>query len=116
MDIRLMQATYEYGGKTYLLRCNMAVVADVQEECGGDLLSALDHKSSLRSKLMFLAAMMNDYADEQGWPDRFSWRKLGRTVHLQDSVLQDVSRLVAAEILKAPDEGTTNADNDAGKN
>ena len=37
MDLRLKSVPYELDGKTYQLRCNMAVLMDVQEAFDGDL-------------------------------------------------------------------------------
>lgn len=104
MDIRMTEALFEFGGKPYKLRCNMSAIADVQEAYDGNLALALGEKTSLRSKLIFLAAMMNDWADQQGWPERVTWRELGRHIHLQDAVLMDVARLVATEILRPASE------------
>lgn len=97
MDLRLRELPFDYEGRRYLLRCNMNVLADVQEENGGVLSPALDGSRYLKSSLQLLAAMMNDYADEQGWfmpglngeepalAQRFSSRALGRAlVHPED--------------------------------
>lgn len=78
MGIRLKETPFELDGKTYTLRCNMNVLADVQEACGGSLDSAMRPSTSLKSCLIFLAAMLNDSADENGWPERFTARELGR--------------------------------------
>lgn len=77
-DIRLEEVPFELDGKTYMLRCNMNVLADVQEAYDGDFSKALSEKSTLKSTLTFLAAMLNDYADEMGWSERFTARQLGR--------------------------------------
>ena len=68
-DLRLEELPFTYEGRRYLLRCNMNVLADVQEMNGGRISPALDGKRGQKSALQFLAAMMNDYADEQGWFD-----------------------------------------------
>lgn len=77
-DVRLKTSEYDFQGKTYTLRCNMNVLADVQEAFGGNMLEALSEKSSLRACLTFLAAMLNDCADEMGWDERFTSRQVGR--------------------------------------
>ena len=79
-DIRRKSLPFEYNGKTYILRCNMAVLADVQAENGGRISPALSGERGMKNALQFLAAMMNDYADEQCWPERYSWRELGRVL------------------------------------
>lgn len=78
MDIRLKTVPFEFLGKTYTICCNMNVLADVQEAFDGDLDRALQRGSSVRSVLEFLAAMLNDSADSNGWEERFTARQLGR--------------------------------------
>ena len=77
-DIRLETMPFQFEGKTYILRCNMNVLADVQAEYGGKISGALTGENPTKSVLAFTAAMMNDYADEQGWPERFTAKDLGR--------------------------------------
>lgn len=81
-DIRLEELPFDLDGKTYLLRCNMNVLADVQDAFGGAIAGALTGENVNRSVMEFLAAMLNDYADEQGWPERFTARQLGRKLPL----------------------------------
>ena len=83
-DIRLQTEPLELGGKTYLLRCNFNVLADVQEAFGGDFLAAMDYKQSFRAVTEITAAMANDYADEMGWPERFTARQMGRLLPMND--------------------------------
>lgn len=92
-DIRLESIPFELQGKTYQLRCNMNVLADVQEEYGGDLGAAINEASPIRSVLHFLAAMLNDYAEEQGWPERFSHRQLGR-------IFPNAKKIPAADVMR----------------
>lgn len=80
MDIRLKETDFELNGKTYKLRCNMNVLADVQEAFGGNMAKSLDERNIVRSVMEFLAAMMNDYLDEQGETERFTAKKLGRMI------------------------------------
>lgn len=80
MDIRLKETDFELNGKTYKLRCNMNVLADVQEAFGGYIGKSLEERNIVRSVMEFLAAMMNDYLDEQGDPERFTAKELGRII------------------------------------
>lgn len=98
MDIRLEEMRFEVGGKTYLLRCNMNVLADVQEAYGGDFASALDGKGTMRSTLVFLAAMLNDYADEMGWEERFTAKSLGRMFKINELPVSEIMGLVIRAI------------------
>lgn len=93
-DIRLEGKPFEIDGKTYILRCNMNVLADVQEEYDGDFSAALNEKTSLKSLLVFFAAMLNDYAEEQGWQERFTAKQLGRKFKRFDIPAEEVMGLV----------------------
>lgn len=77
-DIRLEEIPFDFDGKTFLLRCNMNVLADVQEVFGGNIVGALTGENPMQSVLEFVAAMLNDYAEEQGWPERYTSRSVGR--------------------------------------
>ena len=93
-DLRLESLPFEHGGRTYTLRCNMNVLADVQEENGGNISPAFDGRRGMKSALQFLAAMMNDWADEQGWPERFTARSLGRVLRVEDVPMDKIIGLV----------------------
>lgn len=100
MDIRLQQEPFEINGKTYMLRCNFNVLADVQEAFDGDFLAALDSAHSYRGVLEFIAAMLNDYADEQGWPERYTAKQVGRLLPMNVIGTWDVkiARLLVSAI------------------
>lgn len=100
MDIRLKELPFDFDGRKYLLRCNMNVLADVQEAFGGSISAALSAKSPTKGVLSFLAAMLNDYADEHDWPDRYTSRQVGRKLPASclNSVCKDVMKLVAASL------------------
>ena len=97
-DIRLEEIPFDLDGKTYLLRCNMNVLADVQEAFGGTIGGALSGESANRSVMEFLAAMLNDYADEQGWPERFTARQIGRRLPMRVIRQMDIMGLVTRSI------------------
>lgn len=78
MSLKLEQIPYEFEGKTYMLRCNMAVLEDIQEAHGGDLGEALNPERAINSAVEFLTAMLNDYADEMGWPERYTVKQVKR--------------------------------------
>ena len=103
-DIRLEEFPFDLDGKTYLLRCNMNVLADVQEAFGGTIAGALSGESANRSVMEFLAAMLNDYADEKGWPERFTARQLGRRLPLYAVRPTVIMGLVTRSITPPDDE------------
>ena len=113
MDLRLESMPFVFEGRTYQLRCNMNVLADVQEMNGGEISPALNGKRGQKSALQFLAAMMNDYADEQGWfdPDPetgaptlakpFTPRGLGRVLSVYDVPSAEILGLVIRALTAA---------------
>lgn len=80
MDVRLKTAKYVVEGKEYELACNMNVLADVQEDQGGDFLALMRSPNLVRTALIFGAAMLNEHAEAQGWPERYTHRQLGRKI------------------------------------
>lgn len=101
-DIRLQELPLEFDGRVYKLRCNMNVLADVQEDFGGILSLAVDGRAGLKSNLSFLAAMLNDYAEDMGWPERYTRRELGKKLGWSGYMqlpIADIHRLIASAIL-----------------
>ena len=111
-DIRLEELPFEFDGKVFMLRCNMNVLADVQEEFGGVISDALSGRKPTRSVLAFLAAMLNDYADEMGWEKRYSTRELGRRLSPGAVPLSAIMGLVTRAVTPA---GAVSAE-DTGEN
>ena len=102
-DIRLEEIPFELDGKTYQLRCNMNVLADVQAAYGGTISGALSGENPTQSVLEFLAAMLNDYADEQGWPERYTARDVGRKLAKNMLPTTEIMGLVTRSIVPDPD-------------
>ena len=78
MSLKLEEVPFEFEGKTYMLRCNMTVLEEIQDAHDGALSEALNPKRSIRCGTEFLAAMLNAYAEEQGWPERYTTKELAR--------------------------------------
>lgn len=97
--VRMREIPYELDGKQYRLRCNMNVLADVQEAYDGDFMESLNSKSSMKGILEFLAAMLNDYADEMGWPERFTAKQLGRKLRREEIPGVEIMALVTEAVL-----------------
>ena len=108
-DIRLEEIPFELDGKTYLLRCNMNVLADVQDAFGGSISGALSGENPLQSVLEFLAAMLNDYADEQGWPERYTAKQIGRKLPMYAARQADIMGLVTRSITPQAADDTSSA-------
>lgn len=98
MSLRLEQIPYEFEGKTYMLRCNMAVLEDIQDAHGGNLGEALDPDHAINSAVEFLTAMLNDYADEQGWPERYTIKQVKRKLSFGEIATTLTSRIMGMVI------------------
>lgn len=111
MTLKLEELPIELDGRTYLCRCNMAVIETVQEAHGGDFGEVMN-MSVRDSALEFLAAMLNDYAEDQGWPDIWTAAKLKRRVTL--AMLTEIFGLVSRSLTPpqaAAEAGTGDAGN-----
>lgn len=97
--VKMREIPFELDGKRYMLRCNMNVLADVQEEYDGDFMESLNGKKAMKGILVFLAAMLNDYADEMGWPERFTAKQLGRRLHQEEVPGMKIMALVTEAVL-----------------
>lgn len=114
MDMRLKTAKYTVSGKEYELCCNMNVLADVQETVDGDMLKLFNSGTTYKTVLVFGAAMLNEYADAQGWPERFTAKSLGRQI---EGSPVEFSSLVTGLIMSAifrPDEQQDAKPNESG--
>lgn len=90
-----MQLSFE--GRDYILRCNLSVFEAVSKQCGEKLMSLFEGKNALDGSLIFLAAMLNDYAEDQDWPDfvPYTAKQLKKKVSPHDKgFLEDVINLV----------------------
>lgn len=74
-SLRLEEIPFEIDGKTYLLRCNMAVLDALQEAHGGDF-GAVVNLPARDGIAEILAAMLNDYAEDMGWEERWTPRQI----------------------------------------
>ncbi len=106
-DLRLEEIPFEFDGKTYMLRCNMNVLADIQDAHDGNIGAALDPKHATRSVNEILAAMLNDYADEQGWDEHWTAKMVGRKLGFHDSPAKTVLGLFTRSLIP-PDAGEKN--------
>ena len=116
-DIKPREVAWRFDGRDWVLRCNNNVLAEVQEINGGDFSPILSTKRTLKSILQLLAAMLNDYADEQHWTDEdgfaisYTEKQLGRRLPL--SALNKLAPKVmelAIRAVRADEAGETPAD------
>lgn len=111
MDMRLKELPIWLGGRRYVLRCNMNVLAELQEQCDG-LGSLLESKMGLRSYNRLVAAMVNEAADAAGLDVRYTDKEIGRMLGWKDfqRYKDDVFALFIAAI---SDEGDEDAEQPA---
>jgi len=110
-DLRLEEIPFDFDGKTYMLRCNMNVLADVQDVYGGQIGTALAGDKPTRSVLEFLTAMLNDYAEEQGWPERYTSREVGRKFAPGTLPVVEIMGLVTRSIAPPQEVSGTDTEN-----
>ena len=106
-DIRLPTAELELDGKIYKLRCNNNVLADVQQAFGS-MREALATGHSLWTAQHFLAAMLNDCADENGWSERFTPRDVGRRI--PPARMREIERTVMSLVAAAFEDAETGSE------
>ena len=118
MDIRVKSIPLEFDGETYQLTVNMNVLADVQEENGGDLRAVFGKKRIFAGLLAFLSAAINEAADAKGLQKRYTPRQVGRRrtpeqfIALQTPMME----LVAAALGTGAPEDPSETEEDAAKN
>lgn len=112
-DIRLKELPFTFEGKTYMLRCNMNVLADVQEAYEGNIYEALAGGSTYKSLLHFLAAMLNDFADDMDWEERWTPKQLGRKLKLGNLPKDELMELITDGIIPDSEENEKAAEETA---
>ena len=105
--IRLEEKPFELEGKRYLLRCNMAVLETIEEQYGN--LDALMEASVRESSLALLAAMLNDYAEEQGWDETWTPAQLKRRISFAMLMELDLVSMLFRSLSPARKENTPEA-------
>ena len=101
---------FEHGGKTYQLYVNMNVLADLQELHGGTIEPLLSRKRTMKNVFETVAAAMNEYAYDQGWPERFTSRDVGRMMtakrfgEIADKIVEMIFQAVYEPDAARPDD------------
>lgn len=101
MSLQLKTVPFEFDGKVFQLCCNMNVLATMQEQHGGNFLSALNSEASLSCVTSFLTAMLNDYADSQGWPERYTTSEVGRALDPSAIAMTERNKMVLGLVFSA---------------
>ena len=116
VDVRPKTVDITLRGKTYRLVCNMNVLADVQAQNDGNLSGLIRSRETLHSTLQFLSAMVNEAADINGWPERYTAKELGRELSWAQfkELSVQIKALVTAAIV-SPDADADSAEEDTEK-
>lgn len=101
MSLPLKTVPFEFEGKVFHLCCNMNVLAAVQERHGGNFLSALNSEASFACVTEFLTAMLNDYADSQGWLERYTTSEVGRALDPSPVAMIERNKMVLGLVFSA---------------
>ncbi len=99
-SLRLEEKPVEFEGRTYILRCNMAVLDALQEAHGGDFAEVMQ-LSPQQAAPEILAAMLNDYAEDMGWEERWTRRQVAKRVSYAQMLELDVLGLFTRGLVPA---------------
>ena len=106
MSLRLEEKRLEVEGKTYVLRCNMAVL-DALETAYGSF-EAVMELPVREGQAAILAAMLNDYAEDMGWEQSWTARKIKKRYSLAGllelGILGMFNRAITPETADSGDE------------
>lgn len=90
MTIKLEEKTIELGGKTYVLRVNMSVLDRLQEASGGEIGSLLKRTPN-DVMAATMAEMLNDWAEDQGWDEQWTEKKVKKLFSVGMLNILDIS-------------------------
>lgn len=114
--IRLEEKPFELDGQRYTLRCNMAVLERV-EEAHGDMEAVMD-LTVRQSSVEFLAAMLNDDAQQRGldvvWTPEALKRKLSYAMLKELDIMGMVFRAMSPAGAVKPQRKAEAAPEDSG--
>lgn len=74
-SIKLEEKSIELNGRTYVLHINMSVLDRILTACDGNLDNLL-RMSVYDSTAVTMAAMLNDCAEDQGWEEDWTPKKV----------------------------------------
>ena len=87
MTIKLEEKTIELCGNTYVLHANMSVLDRVQEQHDGDIAKLMSTPVN-QAMAEILSAMLNDWAEDQGWEEEWTVRKVKK--YFSAAMLRDL--------------------------
>jgi len=105
ITLRLEEKQIQIGDRTYVLRMNMSVLERIQEACGGEI-KGLMHKNMYDGNAITVAAMLNDYAEDQGWEQDWTDRKVKKLFNPAMMKMLDVTGMFFRAMTPETEEGT----------
>lgn len=117
-SIRLETKRIEFEGKTWELRCNMAVLDALEQAHDGNFTEVMN-LPPIKAIPEILAAMLNDYAEDQGWDVHYTPRQIARMVPFNTAKELDVVGMLFRAVIPPDASGETEAapaGDDPGKN
>ena len=99
-DIRLQELPFSFDGRDFKLRATMNAVLDVQNQYDGDLMASLDVNNPFQTSLTWLVAMMNSYAEAEGWADftPYTTKSVGAKLLPKQIPVVEIMNLVRASL------------------
>lgn len=89
-SIKLEEKQIQIGDRTYTLHVNLSVLERIQEACGGQINDLLK-KSMYDGNSITMAAMLNDWAEDQGWEQDWTDKKVKKIFQPAMMKLLDVT-------------------------
>lgn len=74
-SIKLEEKQIQIGDRVYTLRVNLSVLERIQVICGGKINDLLK-RSLYEGNAITMAAMLNDWAEDQGWEQDWTEKKV----------------------------------------
>ena len=108
-SIKLEEKQIEIGGKVYTLHVNMSVLDRLQEANGGEIGNWLK-KPAREVVVETMAVMLNDWAEDHGWEEEWTPRKVKKTFTLADIRELDVLGMLSRAMNPPKKENTKEAE------
>ena len=105
ITLLLEEKQIQIGDRTYVLRMNMSALERIQEACGGEI-KGLMHKNMYDGNAITVAAMLNDYAEDQGWEQDWTDRKVKKLFNPAMMKMLDVTGMFFRAMTPETEEGT----------
>ena len=99
MSLRLEEKPIEIDGRVYKLRCNMAVLDRIEEAHGTfEAVMQLPMRDGMTE---ILAAMLNDYAEDMGWEQDWTAKRVKKRLSFRELLDLDLLGIFNRAIIPA---------------